>query len=475
MIIVYSCLFDDYDSVKNFIVPGDKDIRFILFTDSYKHENWEIINIDYDTIDEDPQRAARDIKILSHKYLPEHDYSIWIDSSIELNILYYKNLIERFLDGEDVFMFRHGNEGFARNCSYGEARWCIKAGLDDKLTLMSQIRKYKEDKFPSNYGLCSTGFIIRRNTPKVKKFNETWHEQVCEYSKRDQVSVMYSAWKSKTEISTIERNNEKKWSVYDNPYMKKHKHNKTDRKLFLRTNLNFKETFQIVLGHLDFKIPMSLVRVGDGESRILQGSGSDAQFVYKRQFGYMPASVALIKKEVAKAYDYADIIGFPDARHLKRDKFWKSAKKMVLEKAPNAADAKKCSIDVVYQWDDDKLFEQLLRDRKRIFYLSGRNLDDWFKKTYGIEEVVSFIITPEMLFEENKDQDRHYPEQFEKAKKWIFSQKCEGDLCLIGAGILGKVYTGWFKQAGGVAVDIGSMFDKWANKKTRGSEKEFYR
>ena len=39
---------------------------------------------------------------------------------------------------------------------------------------------------------------------------------------------------------------------------------------------------------------------------------------------------------------------------------------------------------------------------------------------------------------------------------------------LVGAGPLGKVYCNEVKLAGGVALDIGSIFDSWARRPTRG-------
>ena len=39
---------------------------------------------------------------------------------------------------------------------------------------------------------------------------------------------------------------------------------------------------------------------------------------------------------------------------------------------------------------------------------------------------------------------------------------------LVSAGMLGKIYCHWIKQAGGVAIDIGSAADHWCGYATRG-------
>jgi hypothetical protein len=48
--------------------------------------------------------------------------------------------------------------------------------------------------------------------------------------------------------------------------------------------------------------------------------------------------------------------------------------------------------------------------------------------------------------------------------------KCriDGNICLVGAGFIGKIYVNWFKERGGVAMDIGAVMDLWAGKATRG-------
>ena len=49
----------------------------------------------------------------------------------------------------------------------------------------------------------------------------------------------------------------------------------------------------------------------------------------------------------------------------------------------------------------------------------------------------------------------------------------EGVLCLIGAGIWAESYCMWVKRKGGVAIDLGSGFDLWAGKRSRPAHQEF--
>ena len=219
MIIIYSALFGRYDTAKSYYPTKDENIKFFMFTEQDSAANWYVEKFDYTKINSDPQRAAREIKTMPHKYLPDHTYSVWVDASIKLNIYNYRNMIERNLRGYDIFMVKHGGARFKRNCSYEEARECMQLCLDNPITIQKQIKKYRKAGFPENYGLCSTGFIIRKNNDKVKKFNELWNEEIRLHSKRDQISVMYSVWRSGIKLNIGDG-----WSIYNNPYMKKYNH-----------------------------------------------------------------------------------------------------------------------------------------------------------------------------------------------------------------------------------------------------------
>jgi hypothetical protein len=69
--------------------------------------------------------------------------------------------------------------------------------------------------FPANLGLFDSGFTIRTNNQQVKNFNNTWWKELSENSARDQLSQVYSSWKTKTPISTIKTDR----SIYSNRYL----------------------------------------------------------------------------------------------------------------------------------------------------------------------------------------------------------------------------------------------------------------
>ena len=58
------------------------------------------------------------------------------------------------------------------------------------------MKRYKNCKVNKNNGLSECSVILRKHNEKVKSFNEIWWEEICQGSKRDQLSFDYSVKKS---------------------------------------------------------------------------------------------------------------------------------------------------------------------------------------------------------------------------------------------------------------------------------------
>lgn len=93
---------------------------------------------------------------------------------------------------------------------------------ETKMTKMSFLPKLKNMKkrYPENNGLISTGVILRRhNDPKIIETMDAWWNEVENFSKRDQMSFNYIAWKYNTPFSILDdyiRDNKYfKWRIHD--------------------------------------------------------------------------------------------------------------------------------------------------------------------------------------------------------------------------------------------------------------------
>lgn len=234
--------------------------------------------------------------------------------------------------------------------------------------------------------------------------------------------------------------------------------------------IDSKELAGIIQSHLNSGTPFSFVRYGDGETMFLNQeiNKSDAEYVTKRQWNYTPLDVEMssIKAQMIQAYRNADIVGLPTQRHLERQDTW--GESMTIFNRVVGQQVQRASIDACYEMLTSGLLTELLQGRQVLNYISCRNLTDKFKEVFSIKEINGFLIAPEMKFTGAYNGVRHYPEQFYSIKESLIDIPVKGNLFLVGAGILGKIYCDWIKQAGGIAVDIGGVFDHWAGLKTRG-------
>jgi hypothetical protein len=212
-IIIYSVNIGGYD---RFNTPKiyDKNTRYILFTDNkyIKSNVWEICHVDF-LPKMDNRLMARYIKLNPHKVLPKHDISIWIDHCFTPIIDDTNQLLEKlnFKDNTEIMNFKHS----WRNCIYDESIEVINQKLDNKDIVVKQIEKYRNEGFPKKLGLFETGFMVRKNNDIVNRFNETWFDEVKNFSGRDQLSQMYSSWVNNLPITQINYGK----SCYDNPFL----------------------------------------------------------------------------------------------------------------------------------------------------------------------------------------------------------------------------------------------------------------
>jgi hypothetical protein len=186
-VALYTAITARKDSLKE--QPVHEGVDRIFFTDrpdDYVGTSWTVHPAC--TIFTDPRRNSRAPKILAHQYLPEYDYSLWIDGSISLQASPL-DLIETYLTDADIAMFRHP----ARCCLYVEAEGCANAGFDRRETFAAQVARYRQNGYPPDNGLNECAVILRRHNEQIARFNDAWWSEYCRYSCRDQISLPYVA------------------------------------------------------------------------------------------------------------------------------------------------------------------------------------------------------------------------------------------------------------------------------------------
>lgn len=191
---IYTVIMSMYDSLKvpNFIEPG---FDYICFTDNkeLKSDFWKIRLIEKSGV-----KAQREIKILAHKFLPEYDLTVYIDGNMTLN----KSIADLVDIGADWIIKQHP----VRRNIYQEGVRVIQLKKGDANVVNRQLRKYILKGFNKSI-LFETGFMIRRNVPKVNEVCEAWWEQVKEHSHRDQLSLPFVLNGYKPEVLPAARMN----------------------------------------------------------------------------------------------------------------------------------------------------------------------------------------------------------------------------------------------------------------------------
>lgn len=145
----------------------------------------------------DPVRASRRSKLAPHRFFPDATGSIYLDNKSRL-LTDPRALRDAVFaqpearDGTDFFAFPH----FRRDCVYQEIGTVLENGLDDPAIVRAVLRDYRRAGMPEHAGLIEGHFLIRRHTPATEAFGEAWLDAVFRFSRRDQISFPYLAWKT---------------------------------------------------------------------------------------------------------------------------------------------------------------------------------------------------------------------------------------------------------------------------------------
>lgn len=192
-LILYSAHYGSADPLNPQVFGGFDNCRRVLFTDR-RGVSLPGVEVIHDPLDGlDPARASRRAKLMPHRHFPEADWSIWIDNKSRLKADPRLVLATvRAQSDAGFFAFPH----FRRDCVYQEGRTVAEMGLDDHRIIQERMHLYRAEGMPAHSGLIEGHFIIRRHhDPDLVRFGDRWFEHVLRYSRRDQISFPYLAWK----------------------------------------------------------------------------------------------------------------------------------------------------------------------------------------------------------------------------------------------------------------------------------------
>lgn len=197
MLIVYTTVFGNTKPLHEPQVTGSA--RFVCFTDQpIDSRHWEIRRVP--TV-RAPSRECRKLKQMSHTTFPDAEITLWMDSPFSL--LVDPAEIAR-LYPHPIVAFRHRQ----RNRIRDEAGVIIEHRKGQPETILAQLAAYHADGFDTDDNpqplISCGGFLLRRNTGEVNRFNQAWNHEVQTRSLRDQMSIDYCAWKTGVQINHFE-------------------------------------------------------------------------------------------------------------------------------------------------------------------------------------------------------------------------------------------------------------------------------
>jgi hypothetical protein len=189
-IVVYTALCGPKSQVQKpeWIRP---DVDYVCFTDQPAETipaPWQVYPLN--KISKDPNRNAKQYKVLPHPVHPlrAYDINIWVDANFKITTGF--DSVLPLLKTYDMVLFKH----FERDCLYQEAEVCKAMGLDDPVLIDGQMARYRWFGFPEHYGMPECGTLIRRASFDSELLMNFWWREIEMGSRRDQLSFMYTVW-----------------------------------------------------------------------------------------------------------------------------------------------------------------------------------------------------------------------------------------------------------------------------------------
>ena len=212
----------------------------------------------------------------------------------------------------------------------------------------------------------------------------------------------------------------------------------------------------------------SLVRLGDGEGPILcwpehqlPGELATVLHVWFGRSDLSGADLQVMADGLRQAVRSADVLGLPTRYQLTRSPRYG----MVIEGidrhhlCPPSQLRTDTNVHWYLQWSG--ALAHFLRGLESVGVVSCRNIGPEIAQTFGLGSVRMYLVQGERLHPGSISQP-HWPDGFNEVMGQLEAVR-PGSVFLVGAGVLGKIYCDRIKAKGGIALDIGSILDTWAN------------
>lgn len=249
----------------------------------------------------------------------------------------------------------------------------------------------------------------------------------------------------------------------------------------MRSYIKNEDAYIALLTAVKRREPFSILRLGDGEGIVLRFPDVSRElidFITTMWFGdheVTDAEVLDIRDHLIAGVAEASMVGLPTYDQITSSKAaqWRLVHEYIDAK-PEFAAITPVSHMLHIWMHDEMLLDELISLAPAVTLLTCRSLSPRFEETFKVETPRTILIPEEAHYSKDKPNlKRHYPDRYLQITQGDeLTPRVQGELFLVGGGVLGKVYCSEIKRRGGVAIDIGSVFDMWGYIGARGSVKQ---
>ena len=229
------------------------------------------------------------------------------------------------------------------------------------------------------------------------------------------------------------------------------------------------EVFLHIRERMRSKSPTSVIRLGDGEGALLGyptiTNRQDVDrflLIWLRTKAIPEEDVLALASALKQAVSNADIIGLPREKQIREGfHLWRAVQESVDALGLISPSTLETHTALHRLLQHALLYRPILQDSAFLGIISCRPIAESLQQLFNIDQVRWHGVQGE-LDATGPVETAHYPDGFQELRQTL-TVPFPGAVFLVGAGAFGKVYCQWIKERGGIAIDIGSIFDSWAN------------
>lgn len=236
-------------------------------------------------------------------------------------------------------------------------------------------------------------------------------------------------------------------------------------------------SMKLISSAINNKSPYSFVRMNDGEADIIGAFREvDEERVRWRlnhwwgRSDYPVSDIEELREKLIISAESADILCFFDDGD-KTGGNYKRCGRFLRKYADLKQSQHFSSPEIHYEWQSNDVIGSIVSGIDSITCITCYDIASSVSDKFDIKNVHTINIPGHSKYSySGEGENTHWPHRFRDIVSQLSSPQ-NGHVYLVGAGVLGKYYCHIIKKYGGIAIDIGSVFDFWVGNEKRRSVK----